>query len=66
MFFAAIELTRMPMIMANPPKHDCPIAFVNNAFLDLTGNEESKVLGRNCRFLQGAATDPCVGGTVAP
>ncbi|MHB8287442.1 MAG: ATP-binding protein [Caulobacteraceae bacterium] len=57
-FFAAVEMTRMPMILADPRQPDCPIAFANNAFLDLTGYEESEVLGRNCRFLQGAATDP--------
>jgi PAS domain S-box-containing protein len=56
-FFAAVEMTRMPMILADPRKPDCPIAFANNAFLDLTGYEESEVLGRNCRFLQGSGTD---------
>ncbi|MBN8900014.1 MAG: PAS domain-containing protein, partial [Rhodospirillales bacterium] len=57
-FFAAVEMTRMPMILADPRQPDCPIAFANNAFLDLTGYEEREVVGRNCRFLQGAATDP--------
>ena len=57
-FFAALEMTRMPMILADPRQDDCPIAFANNAFLDLTGYEEAEVLGRNCRFLQGAGTDP--------
>jgi len=57
-FFAAVEMTRMPMILADPRRDDCPIAFANNAFLDLTGYEEAEVLGRNCRFLQGAGTDP--------
>lgn len=57
-FFAAIEMTRMPMILADPRQPDCPIAFANNAFLDLTGYEEEEVIGRNCRFLQGAGTDP--------
>ena len=57
-FFAALEMTRMPMILADPRQADCPIAFANNAFLDLTGYEEAEVLGRNCRFLQGAGTDP--------
>ena len=56
-FFAAVEMTRMPMILADPRQHDCPIVFANNAFLDLTGYEEGEVLNRNCRFLQGAATD---------
>jgi PAS domain S-box-containing protein len=56
-FFAAVEMTRMPMILADPRQDDCPIAFANNAFLDLTGYEEEEVMGRNCRFLQGAGTD---------
>ena len=57
-FFAAVEMTRMPMILADPRQDDTPIVFANNAFLDLTGYEEAEVLGRNCRFLQGADTDP--------
>ncbi|ACL61020.1 PAS/PAC sensor hybrid histidine kinase [Methylobacterium nodulans ORS 2060] len=57
-FFAAVEMTRMPMILADPRQDDTPIVFANNAFLDLTGYEESEVLGRNCRFLQGSGTDP--------
>ena len=56
-FFAAIEMTRMPMILADPNQPDTPIVFANKAFLDLTGYEEDEILGRNCRFLQGAQTD---------
>jgi len=56
-FFAAIEMTRMPMILTDPNLPDNPVAFANKAFLDLTGYEEAEVLGRNCRFLQGAQTD---------
>lgn len=56
-FFAAIEMTRMPMILTDPHQPDNPIVFANKAFLDLTLYEESEVLGRNCRFLQGAQTD---------
>lgn len=56
-FFAAIEMTRMPMILTDPNLADNPIVFANKAFLDLTGYEESEVLSRNCRFLQGAQTD---------
>jgi len=40
-----------------PNQPDDPIVFANKAFLDLTGYEEGEVLGRNCRFLQGAQTD---------
>jgi len=56
-FFAAIEMTRMPMILTDPNTDDNPIVFANKAFLDLTGYEEDEILGRNCRFLQGAQTD---------
>ncbi len=56
-FFAAIEMTRMPMLLTDPNLEDNPIVFANNAFYDLTGYDERDVLGRNCRFLQGALTD---------
>ncbi|MBB3695058.1 histidine kinase famiy protein [Sphingomonas sp. BK580] len=56
-FFAAIEMTRMPMILTDPNLDDNPIVFANKAFLDLTGYEEEEILGRNCRFLQGSQTD---------
>jgi PAS domain S-box-containing protein len=56
-FFAAIEMTRMPMVITDPNLPDNPIVFANHAFLDLTGYEENEVVGRNCRFLQGARTN---------
>lgn len=37
---------------------DMPIVYVNPAFLNITGYTEAEVLGKNCRFLQGADTDP--------
>lgn len=61
-FFAAVEMTRMPMIVTDPNQEDNPIVFANGAFFDLTGYEEKDVVGRNCRFLQGPDTDR---GTVA-
>ncbi|QNA90330.1 response regulator [Massilia sp. Dwa41.01b] len=57
-FFAAVEMTRMPMVVTDPRQPDNPIAFANRAFLDLTLYEEKDVIGRNCRFLQGPQTDP--------
>jgi PAS domain S-box-containing protein len=57
-FFAAVEMTRMPMVVTDPRQPDNPIVFANGAFLDLTGYAREQVLGRNCRFLQGPQTDP--------
>jgi PAS domain S-box-containing protein len=55
-FHAAIQMTRMPMLMTDPRLPDNPIVFANGAFLDLTGYAREDILGRNCRFLQGART----------
>ena len=56
-FFAAVEMTRMPMVVTDPRQPDNPIVFINGAFLDLSGYTADEVLGRNCRFLQGPDTD---------
>ncbi|MCJ2086686.1 ATP-binding protein [Methylobacterium sp. E-005] len=56
-FFAAVETTRMPMIVTDPHQPDNPIVFANRAFLKMTGYAGDEVVGRNCRFLQGAGTD---------
>jgi PAS domain S-box-containing protein len=57
-FFAAVEMTRMPMVVTDPRQPDNPIVFANGAFLDLSGYRPQDILGRNCRFLQGPGTDP--------
>ncbi len=57
-FFAAAQMSRMPMCLADPSQPDMPLVFVNEAFLRQTGYAEAEVLGRNCRFLQGPDTDP--------
>jgi PAS domain S-box-containing protein len=56
-FFAAVEMTRMPMTVTDPRQPDNPIVFCNGAFLDLTHYKQEDVIGRNCRFLQGPQTD---------
>ncbi len=56
-FFAAVEKTRMPMIVTDPHQPDNPIIFANNAFIAMTGYQPEELLGRNCRFLQGPETD---------
>jgi PAS domain S-box-containing protein len=57
LFFEAVTVTRMPMVVTDPYRRDNPIVFANQAFLDLTGYRASEVIGRNCRFLQGPETD---------
>jgi PAS domain S-box-containing protein len=56
--FVAVERTRMPMVITDARHGDHPIVLANQAFLNLTGYEADDVLGRNCRFLQGANTAP--------
>ncbi len=53
-----VERTRMPMVVTDARQADNPIVLANKAFLDLTGRSVDEVLGRNCRFLQGADTCP--------
>lgn len=57
-FAAAVRSTRMSMIITNPNLPDNPIIFANDAFQKLTGYDREDLIGRNCRFLQGAQTDP--------
>ena len=57
-FAAAVRATRMPMIITDPRQPDNPVVFTNNSFCRLTGYTREEIVGRNCRFLQGAETDP--------
>ena len=56
-FFAAVEMTRMPMIVTDPNQDDNPIVFANVAFQELSGYRSEEIVGKNCRFLQGVGTD---------
>ncbi|MGU3360864.1 hybrid sensor histidine kinase/response regulator [Methylobacterium sp. M6A4_1b] len=56
-FFAAVETTRMPMIVTDPHQADNPIIFVNRAFERMTGYTRDELINTNCRFLQGPETD---------
>jgi PAS domain S-box-containing protein len=60
MFFAAVEMTRMPMIVTDPNRDDNPIIFANHAFMAMTGYGRDDLIGRNCRFLQGPESDKAV------
>ena len=54
----AIGFSPLPMVVSNPRRGDNPLEAVNEAFCRLTGYGESEIVGRNCRFLTGALTDP--------
>lgn len=56
-FAAAFKATRMPMLITDPRQDDNPIIFCNQAFCKLTGYSHEELIGRNCRLLQGPATD---------
>ncbi|WIA16178.1 hypothetical protein OEZ85_012892 [Tetradesmus obliquus] len=45
-------------VLADPRLPDCPIIHASPQFLRLTEYSREEVVGRNCRFLQGPATNP--------
>ncbi len=59
-FFAAVQMSRMPMCLTDPRLLDEPIVFCNQAFEELTGYGQAEIVGFNCRFLQGEKTDPAM------
>lgn len=46
------------VVITDPNQPNNPIVYANSAFEQMTGYLSSEVIGRNCRFLQGADTDP--------
>jgi PAS domain S-box-containing protein len=57
LFEQAMAQTRMAVCLTDPNLPDDPIVFCNEAFERLTGYSAREIMGRNCRFLQGAQTD---------
>ena len=53
----SIERIQSAFVVADARLPDCPIVFASDAFLELTDYGRNEVVGRNCRFLQGARTD---------
>lgn len=63
-FFEMIELSPVAMLITDPTHPDNPIQLANAAFCALTGHRKSEILGRNCRFLTGRATDPAASAEI--
>ena len=55
---AAMMHSTAAMVLSDPHLADCPLVAVNPAFTTVTGYSVEDSVGRNCRFLQGARTDP--------
>ncbi len=55
---AAMAAAPTGVVISDPSLPDCPIVFANPAFHRITGYAPEEVIGRNCRFLQGPASDP--------
>lgn len=53
-----IEGSLTAAVISNPRLPDNPIVACNDAFTHLTGYERDEIIGRNCRFLRGADTEP--------
>ena len=53
----SIELTPIATCVTDNRLSDNPIIAANHAFCALTGYDRQEVLGRNCRFLAGPATE---------
>lgn len=55
---ALIENSPIASVISNPRLPDNPITAVNDIFCALTGYSADFIIGRNCRFLSGKATEP--------
>ncbi|MCD7035526.1 PAS domain-containing protein [Metabacillus sp. GX 13764] len=53
-----LNSTSIGVVITDPSLHDNPIVYVNQGFLNLTLYSREETQGENCRFLQGAETDP--------
>ena len=53
----AISSSNQNFVVSDATAVDNPIIFASESFYELTGFAQNEVIGRNCRFLQGPATD---------
>ena len=54
----ALDKAPFGILMADPSQPDLPVVYANEAFTQITGYATHEVIGRNCRFLQGPASEP--------
>lgn len=59
-FVAAVQATRMPMVVTDPSVAGNPIIYANAAFLDLCGYKMEEILGQNYLFLVDAEAEPAL------
>ena len=60
----AVIATDIAFTITDPRQPDNPLVWVNPSFTRVTGYEYGDAVGRNCRFLQGPATDPEAAGEI--
>jgi PAS domain S-box-containing protein len=53
----AIEAAPIGVSLSNPQQDDNPLTYVNERFEEITRYAAGEIQGRNCRFLQGEATE---------
>lgn len=54
----ALSTFQQTFVVSDATKPDYPIMYASAGFFKMTGYTSKEVVGRNCRFLQGAGTDP--------
>ena len=60
MVIETIGASPVASVISNPRRPDNPLEVANPAFCALTGYREDEIVGRNCRFLAGAGTEPWI------
>lgn len=54
----AMDNAPIGITISDPDQEDNPLIYTNNRIAVQTGYDRSEIRGRNCRFMQGPATDP--------
>ncbi|KAJ8563670.1 hypothetical protein K7X08_032122 [Anisodus acutangulus] len=54
----ALSTFQQTFVVSDATKPDYPILYASAGFFKMTGYTSKEVIGRNCRFMQGAGTDP--------